>query len=81
MRKVRYLRVSSKILKKNFYDSVQNNTVSSPESPLASNKILKKAEMCLSSRCEWPAIEFIRAFVAVALPHMNDTISISIYKQ
>ena len=43
---------------------VWNNIVSDPESHLASNEILKKAERCILCRREWPVVEFIRAFFA-----------------
>ena len=85
MRKLGYLWVSSRILKRNFHDSAQNNGAQQQgeqsRKPSSQWRDFKKAELRILCCHEWLAVEFIQAFLAVALIHMSDTISISIYKR
>ena len=73
MRKLGYLQVSS-IEFLNEISTIQprimvwNNTVSSPESPLASHKIFKKAEKLITS---YHIIVSIQAFLASCTFHMK----------
>ena len=77
--------VSSRIIKRNFHDSAQNNGVQQQSEqsrkPSSQWRDFNKAELCILCCCERLAIEFIQAFLAVALLHMSATISISIYKR
>ena len=87
MHKLRYLWVSSRILKRILYDLAQINGVEQHSKqfrkPLSQNWILKKAERRIYDCCvvnEQPLNSF-KCFLLVTLPCMNDMISISIYKE
>ena len=58
-----------------------NNTDSNPENPLASNEILKKAERRISCVVSDQPLNSCKCFLLVAISHMNDTVSICIYKE
>ena len=85
MRKLGYLWVSSRILKRNFHDSAQNNGAQQQgeqsRKPSSQWRDFKKAELLILCCREWLAVEFIQTFLAVALIHMSDITSISIYKR
>ena len=81
MRKNGYLQVISRIIERNFHDAAQNNgwnsTVDSPGSPQANNRILKKAKSILCC-CEWPAVNFIWAFL-IGFTSSHEWYNIDIY--
>ena len=86
MRKLGYLQVNSRIPKRNFHESAQNNGVEQHSEqfmkPSSQQGILKKAERRICRHCimsDWPLNSFER-FLLVTLSHMNN-ISISIHKE
>ena len=85
MRKLGYLQGSYRILKKNFYELAHSNGVEQhveqSRKPLSQQWILKKAERCIISLLRRLAVKFTQCFLLVALPYMNDMISISIHKE
>ena len=87
MRKIRYLQVSSRILKRNFYESAQKNGVeqhSEQSRKLSSQQwILKKAEKKVyisSIHHEWPPIKFTQVFLT-GYTSLHEQYGIDIYKQ
>ena len=87
MHKLRYLRVSYRILERIFYESAQSNGVEQyseqSRKPLSQQWILKKAERCIYDYCvvSHRLSNLLKHFLLVILPYMNDTISISIHKE
>ena len=86
-RKLGYLRVSYRILERNFYESAQSNGVEQyseqSSKPLSQQSISKKAERLIYHRCimsDRPS-NLLKHFLLVTLPYMNDMISISIHKE
>ena len=86
-----YLQVSSRIPKRNFHGSAQNNGVEQhsewsrkpSRKPSRQQRVLKKAGGCMCCCCivsDRPSNSF-HCFLLVTLPHMNDMISISIHKE
>ena len=67
--KLGYLRVSSRIFKRNFYESAQINGVE------------QHSEQSSYVNSDWPSVELLKHFLLVALPYMNDMISISIHEE
>ena len=88
MRKLGYLRVSYRILERNFYESAQSNGMEQyseqSSKPSSQQSILKKSERLIYAliyhRCivsDRPS-NLLEHFLLVTLPYMNDMISISI---
>ena len=87
MCKLRYLRVISKIPKRNFYKSAQSNGVEQhseqSRKPSSQQQILKKVERrIISSLChEWlVVVEFTQAFLA-GYTYLHEQYDINIYTQ
>ena len=87
IRILRYLRVSYRILERNFYESTQSNGVEQyseqSRKPSSQQWILKKAERYIYHRCvkrDRPS-NLRKYFLLVTLPYINDMISISIHKE
>ena len=86
MCKLRYLRVSYRILERNFYESAQGNGVEQhgeqSRKPSSQQWILKKDQRHIYHCCivsDWP-LNLLKRFLLVTLPYMSNMISISIYK-
>ena len=83
MRKLGYLQVSYKILKRNFYELAQSNGMEEhseqSRKPLSQQWILKKAERHIYHCCVVSdrQTNLLKRFLLVTLPYMNDMISIS----
>ena len=86
-RKLGYLRVSYRILERNFYESAQSNGVEQhseqSRKPSSQQWILKKVDRLIYHSCvvSDQTSNLLKRFLLVTLPYMNDMISISIHKE